>query len=73
MTKKKFVVECTETRFFTWTLEVEADSEEEARDEVYLMYESGDLHGNGPDVDESENGLDIISVEELEVVDSSVE
>lgn len=71
MTKKKFEVECSETRIFTWTLQVEADSEEEARAEVYDMYESGDLHGNGADVDESEEGLDIISVEELESADST--
>lgn len=66
MAKKMYEVECSETRIFSWTLQVEANSAEEAGDAVYEMYESGDLHGDGADVDESENGLEIISVEELE-------
>lgn len=71
MTKKMFEVECSETRIFSWTLQVEADSAEDAENEVQDMYNSGDLHGNGADSDESETGLEIISVEELEVADSA--
>lgn len=73
MAKKIFEVECSETRIFSWTLQVEADSAEEAENKVQDMYDSGDLHGNGADSDESETGLDIISVEELEAADSAAE
>lgn len=70
MAKKMYEVECSETRIFSWTLHVEADSLEEAEEEAQSMYDNGDLHGNGADSDESESGLQIDSVQELESSDS---